>query len=100
MRSICPGIPPLSANELQPDSDLGARLVTRDVGELGLPEIEAALAAGADCAERALGAGLIEGAALCLQGEIVTVGLCAIAMPRSQSPLAKAARGTMDVMHV
>ena len=37
MRSICPGIPPSSAvpaNELQPDSDLGARLVTRDVGAI------------------------------------------------------------------
>ena len=37
MPSICPGIPPIircPANELQPDSDLGARLVTRDVGRV------------------------------------------------------------------
>ena len=31
------------ANELQPDSDLGARLVTREVGELSQSEIAAAL---------------------------------------------------------
>ena len=30
-----PGIVRLPANELQPDSDLGARLVTRGVGALG-----------------------------------------------------------------
>ena len=36
MPSICPDIPPFvrcPAHDLQPDSDLGARLVTRDVGD-------------------------------------------------------------------
>jgi uncharacterized protein len=62
------------ANELQPDSDLGARLVTRDVGELSYAEVERALEAGADCAGNLLAAGLIEGAILRLLGETVEIG--------------------------
>jgi ApbE superfamily uncharacterized protein (UPF0280 family) len=65
----------LPANELQPDSDLGARLVTRDVGTLSESEVEQALEAGADCARGLLAAGLIEGAALRLQGEAILVGV-------------------------
>jgi ApbE superfamily uncharacterized protein (UPF0280 family) len=57
------------AHDLQPDSDLGARLVTRDVGDLSHYEIEAALEAGADKARALLGQGLIESAALRLHGE-------------------------------
>ena len=62
------------ANELQPDSDLGALLVTRGVGELSCGEIDRALAAGAVCAQRLLAAGLIEAAALRLEGEMIVVG--------------------------
>jgi ApbE superfamily uncharacterized protein (UPF0280 family) len=62
------------ANELQPDSDLGARLVTRDVGALTESEIEEALRAGASRAQQLLVAGVIEGAALRLLGETVLVG--------------------------
>jgi ApbE superfamily uncharacterized protein (UPF0280 family) len=69
-----PGIVRRPANELQPDSDLGERLVTRDVAALTESEIEQALETGADCARRLLGAGLIEGAALQLQGEAMLVG--------------------------
>lgn len=69
-----PAVTRVPANELQPDSDLGARLVTRDVGALSESEVEQALQAGADCARRLLAAGLIEGAALRLQGETVMVG--------------------------
>jgi ApbE superfamily uncharacterized protein (UPF0280 family) len=69
-----PAIVRLPANELQPDSDLGARLVTREVGALSESEIEQALEAGADCARRLLAAGLIEGAALRLKGEMLLVG--------------------------
>ncbi len=61
------------AQDLQPDSDLGARLVTRDVGELSDVEIEDALEAGADKARQLLAAGLIDGAALRLHGETVVV---------------------------
>ncbi len=62
------------ACDLQPDSDLGSLLVTRDVGELSGLEIDDALGAGAASARKLLAAGLIEGAALRLQGEMVVVG--------------------------
>jgi ApbE superfamily uncharacterized protein (UPF0280 family) len=57
------------AHDLQPDSDLGARLVTRDVGDLSYDEIAEALEAGTDQARVLLGQGLIESAALRLHGE-------------------------------
>jgi ApbE superfamily uncharacterized protein (UPF0280 family) len=66
------------ANELQPDSDLGTRLVTRDVGRLDDSEIASALDAGARAARRLLADGLIERAALRLQGETRIVGPTAI----------------------
>jgi len=69
-----PAIVRAPASELQPDSDLGARLVTRDVGALSESEIEVALDAGADCARRLLAAGLIEGATLRLKGETLVLG--------------------------
>jgi uncharacterized protein len=69
-----PAVVRIPANELQPDSDLGVRLVTREVGSLSESEIEQALQAGADCARRLLAAGLIEGVALRLKGEILLVG--------------------------
>lgn len=62
------------ASDLQPDSDLGSLLVTRDVGELSNGEIEDALGAGAASARKLLAVGLIEGAALRLQGEMIVVG--------------------------
>jgi len=62
------------ANEMQVESDLGPRLVTCEVGELSATDVARALAAGADCAQGALAAGWIEGAALCLKGKVATVG--------------------------
>jgi hypothetical protein len=73
-----PAILRCAACDLQPDSDLGARLVTRDVGALSAGEIDEALEAGAACARRLLAAGLIDGAALRLQGETVVVASTAI----------------------
>jgi len=73
-----PAIVRCPANELQPDSDLGPRLVTRDVGELSDSDIEQALDAGARRAGEVLAAGLIEGAALRLLGETVVVGTTGI----------------------
>jgi uncharacterized protein len=70
-----PAILRCPANDLQPDSDLGARLVTRDVGRISDDEIERALDAGARHARQLLMLGLIEGAALCLHGEIAIVGI-------------------------
>jgi ApbE superfamily uncharacterized protein (UPF0280 family) len=69
-----PAIVRCPANELQPDSDLGTRLVTREVGALGDSEIDDALRAGVGRAQQLLVAGLIEGAALRLLGEVALVG--------------------------
>jgi uncharacterized protein len=69
-----PAIMRCPALDLQPDSDLGLRLVTRDVGELSDREIERALESGARCARGLLSRGLIEGAALRLHSETVVVG--------------------------
>ncbi|WP_375411359.1 UPF0280 family protein [uncultured Bradyrhizobium sp.] len=57
------------AHDLQPDSDLAARPVTREVGALRAFEIASALDAGADKARTLLARGLIESAALRLHGE-------------------------------
>lgn len=62
------------ANELQPDSDLGARLVTRDVGELFHDEIAAALQSGAESARHLFDRRLIEGAVLQLCGDMLVIG--------------------------
>jgi ApbE superfamily uncharacterized protein (UPF0280 family) len=70
------------ANDLQPDSDLGARLVARDVGRLDDGEIASALEAGARKARRLLADGLIQRAALRLQGETRIVGPAAIPRQR------------------
>jgi ApbE superfamily uncharacterized protein (UPF0280 family) len=64
-----PAIVRCPAHDLQPDSDLGARLVTREVGDLSHDEIEQALEAGAHKARALLAQGLIESAALRLHGE-------------------------------
>lgn len=59
---------------LAPDSDLGDRLVTTGVGALSRGEVAAALEAGMAKAERLRRGGLIEAAALFLQGEARVVG--------------------------
>ena len=91
-----PAIVRLPAQDLQPDSDLGARLVTRDVGELSDVEIEDALEAGADKARQLLAAGLIDGAALRLHGETVVVAPRGTL--RAETAFHGSARGS--VMHV
>ena len=53
---------PLSGQRVQPDSDLGARLVTRQVGFLEKSEIDDALKAGTLKARQLLAHGLIEAA--------------------------------------
>jgi ApbE superfamily uncharacterized protein (UPF0280 family) len=57
------------ARDFDPQSDLGERLITRDVGALRSSEIDAALAPGWAEAERLQRAGYIVSAALHLQGE-------------------------------
>lgn len=64
-----PAIHRVAAASLQPDSDLGGLLVTRDVGPLTDRERDAALARGLALAETLRTRHLIEMAALHLQGE-------------------------------
>jgi ApbE superfamily uncharacterized protein (UPF0280 family) len=80
-----PAIVRCPARDLQPDSDLGARLITRDVGHLSAREVADALEAGSRCARGLLAAGLIDGAALRLQGEIVVVAIKEMGTPRAAS---------------
>jgi ApbE superfamily uncharacterized protein (UPF0280 family) len=82
-----PGIVRRPAHDLQPDSDLGALLVTRDVGALRAFEIASALEAGADKARALLARGLIESAALRLHGEtrIVALEVIDARVPPTQS---------------
>ena len=83
------------AHDLQPDSDLGARLVTRGVGELSGREIEDALEAGADSARKLLAAGLIDGATLRLHGEMITVAARALEIPGSERAVQSAMESAM-----
>jgi ApbE superfamily uncharacterized protein (UPF0280 family) len=76
-----PAVTRAPARSLDPDSDLGDRLVTVDVGPLGPAEVDAALAAGLARAESYRAAGLIDGAALRLAGEVRTAGLPALPAP-------------------
>jgi len=77
------------AHDLQPDSDLGARLVTRGVGRLSDSEIGEALEKGAVCARKCLAAGLIDGVALRLNGRMIVVAPRGIEMMERGSPLRK-----------
>ena len=90
-----PAILRCPAHDLQPDSDLGARLVTRGVGELSGCEVEDALEAGADSARKLLAAGLIDGAALRLHGEMITVAARALEMPGSETAVQSAMESAM-----
>lgn len=68
------GIARRPASSLKDDSDLGDMLVTVDVPALPQPLIDFALARGVDAARRLLEQGLIEGAALFLQGRARVAG--------------------------
>ena len=70
-----PGIVRVAANELQPDNDLGARPVTRDVPPLPASEIDEALARGVEAAEACLARNLIVAASLHLQGVTRRLGV-------------------------
>jgi ApbE superfamily uncharacterized protein (UPF0280 family) len=91
-----PAILRAPAHDLQPDSDLGARLVTRDVGRLSPDEIATALGAGTACARALLAAGLIDGAALCLHGETCAVALKPIKDGAPRAALQTATESLVD----
>ena len=79
-----PGHPAIArrpAQDLQADSDLGARIVTVGVGPLTPSEVNAALANGIAAANAYRAAGLIESAALFLQGECRIIGPLALKEP-------------------
>jgi hypothetical protein len=69
-----PAIRRLPACDLAPDSDLGERLVTVDVGRLGRDDIAMALDAGLAVANHAHACGLIAAACLMTQGEVRLCG--------------------------
>ena len=66
------------ADSLQPDSDLGARLVTVSVGALREAEVAEALARGVAVADDICGRGLALSAALFLKGQTRMVGPAAM----------------------
>jgi uncharacterized protein len=70
-----PAVTRVPARDLAPDSDLGDRLVTQDVGKLSPSEIAVALDAGIAVAESLLRDGLIRSAALRLHGHTKVVGV-------------------------
>jgi ApbE superfamily uncharacterized protein (UPF0280 family) len=92
-----PAILRIPAHDLQPDSDLGARLVTRGVGRLSADEIVAALDAGAARARALLAAGLIEGATLRLCAETATVASRPVKL---REPLRVHQAGMESAVHV
>lgn len=67
-----PGITRVPASGLNPDSDLGDRLVTAHVGPLSLCDIQRALAAGLHMADQFAKHGHIDSVVLSLQGHIQT----------------------------
>lgn len=69
-----PAIRRQPAVDLDPDSDLGPRLVTVEVGELAEQAVAVALDNGAVYAEVLLRQGLIRGAMLVLKGKVLVVG--------------------------
>lgn len=84
-----PAIVRVPASDLQPDNDLGERLVTRNVGALSHADVIMALQSGVDRARDLLARGLIAGASLSLHGETEIVG--PLRIPAAVSQFAPAA---------
>lgn len=85
-----PAIERLPASSIQSDSDLGTRLVTRNVGPLTEAEIETALAGGLAEAQRLRAAGLIVAAAMHLQGVSKMLATPMILQEQAERRLARA----------
>ncbi|MGX9966762.1 UPF0280 family protein [Roseomonas sp. F4] len=80
-----PAITRRPASALEPDSDLGDRLVTVEVGALTENEIDAALASGTAFAESCCQAGLVRTAALRLGGRARLAGASSLLL-KAPSP--------------
>lgn len=72
-----PRIERVPADTIDPDSDLGSRRITWDVGPLSPAEIDSALESGRARAESLRQAGLLWGAVLVLRGRTAVVGTTA-----------------------
>jgi ApbE superfamily uncharacterized protein (UPF0280 family) len=88
-----PAITRLPACDLQPESDLGARLVTRDLETLSAGDVATALDAGEAVARRLMVRHLITGAALRLQGASRVIGVAMAPLPDTVATLPLARRG-------
>jgi len=69
-----PAVTRVPASDLQPDSDLGSRPVTRAVGQLSTDEVRRALVSGRFAAESLLSQGRFTAVSLHLAGETTIVG--------------------------
>jgi len=67
-----PSVQRRPADEVDPGTDLGARLITWDLGPLTPSDVARALDAGRRTADALCGRGLIHGAVLALRGQIAT----------------------------
>ncbi|HEV7338105.1 MAG TPA: UPF0280 family protein [Bosea sp. (in: a-proteobacteria)] len=85
-----PAVERLPAEAIQADSDLGTRLVTRNVGPLTEAEIQTALADGLAEAQRLRAAGLIVAAAMHLQGVSKMLATPMILQEQAERRLARA----------
>ena len=84
------------ANSIQPDTDLGERMVTREVGQLSKLDAAAALTQGAVVAEEMIVAGIIRAAALRLQGQTRVAGAGASKLePIDTGDFARSFEGTL-----
>src|SRR5690606_23267476 len=81
-----PAIERVPASSIDPDSDLGERLVTQDVGPLSAQDTAIALDAGLAIAEDFRRRGLIEEAALFLRGESRISGSFVLHEKRTPTP--------------
>jgi len=88
-----PAVQRVAANSLDPDSDLGERLVVVEVGPLSEADVTSALDRGALVAESMRQRGLIAGAALFLQGGLRLIGAAAPKSRQVQRQGAPHARG-------
>ena len=69
-----PAVRRVPARSIDPDSDLGDRLVTTGLGALTRDEVEVALRSGVESAQSMLSAGHIAGAALYLEDQFEVLG--------------------------
>ena len=83
---VSPDVVRKPAQELYPDSDLGARLITLDVLQLNQSEITAAVDAGKRYAENLQSRGLIKGAVIALSNRYEVVGRVNAKLQRADIP--------------